>query len=38
MPGRMAVFCRACASVNLLLFLPTGRFGVADGVAWAPEN
>ena len=38
MPGRMIVFCLACAPINHHVFLPTGRFGVPGGMAWAPEN
>ena len=38
MPDKVAIFFLACAPINYLLFLPTGRFGVADGVARAPEN
>ena len=38
MLGRMAVFFLARALIYHPLFLPTGRFGVANEVAWAPEN
>ena len=31
MLGRIAVFCFACAPIYRHLFLPAGRFGVADG-------
>ena len=31
-------FCLACAPIYRHLFLPTGRFGVADGVTWEPDN